>query len=53
MLSITCHQRDANLNHNEIPLHTGQNDHLKQIHKQQLLEGMWKKGNPSALFMGI
>ena len=25
MLSITSHQRDANQNHNEIPLHTGVN----------------------------
>ena len=33
MLSITSHQRDANSNHNEIPLHTGQNGHPKQINK--------------------
>ena len=25
MLSIASHQRDENLNHNEIPPHTGQN----------------------------
>ena len=37
MLSITSHQRDVNLNHNEIPLHTGQNGHHKQINKQQVL----------------
>ena len=35
MLSITSHQRDANQNHNEIPLHTSQNGHHKQINKQQ------------------
>ena len=34
MLSITSHQRDANQNHNEVPLHTGQNGHCKQINKQ-------------------
>ena len=51
MLSITSHQRDANLkNHNEIPLHTGENDQHKQINKQGL-EKMWRKGNPSALLV--
>ena len=34
MLSIASHQRDANENHNEIPLHSGQNGHHKQINKQ-------------------
>ena len=34
MLSITSHQRDANQNHNEIPLHTGQNGHHKQINNK-------------------
>ena len=29
MLKITSHQRDANENHNEIPLHTGENGHHK------------------------
>ena len=44
MLSITCHQRDANQNHNEIPLHASQIGHHKQINKQQV-ERMWRKGN--------
>ena len=35
-----------------MPLHTGQNDHHKQINKQQVLETMWGKGNPSALTVG-
>ena len=34
MLSITGHQRDANLNHNEIPLHTSENGHHKQSNKE-------------------
>ena len=34
MLSITSPQRDANQNHNEIPLHISQNGHHKQINKQ-------------------
>ena len=53
MLSITSHQKDANENHNEIPLYTGQNGHHKQSNKQQVLERMWKKGNPSALLVGM
>ena len=52
MLNITSHQRDANENHNEIPLHTGQNGHHQQINKQVLM-WMWGKGNPSALLVGM
>ena len=52
MLSIASHQRDANENHNEIPLYTSQNGHHKQINKQ-VLEGLWRKGNPSALLVGM
>ena len=53
MLSITSHQRDANENHNEIPLHTSQNDHHKQINKQQVLARLWRKWNPSTLLVGM
>ena len=53
MLSITSHQRDANENHNEIPPHTSQNGHHKQINKQQVLVRMWRKENPSALLVGM
>ena len=53
MLSITSRYRDANYNHNEIPLHTGQNGHHKHINKQQLLERLWRKGNPRALLVGM
>ena len=52
MLSITSHQRDANYNHNEIPPHTGQNGQHKQTNKQMLVR-MWRKGNPSALLVGM
>ena len=45
--------RDANYNHNEIPLHTGQHGHHKQINKKQVLERMWRKGNPNALLAGM
>ena len=52
MLSITSHQRDANQNHNEVSSHTNQSGQHKQIHKQ-MLEMMWRKGNPSALLVGM
>ena len=52
MLSITSHQRDANLNHNEVPSHTSQSGQHKQMNKQ-MLERMQRKGNPSALLVGM
>ena len=51
-LSITRHQRDANINHNEVPSHTSQSGQYKEIHKQ-MLERMHRKGNPSALLVGM
>ena len=51
MLSITSHQRDANSNHNEVPLHTCENGHHKQISKQ-VLERLWRKRNTSTLLVG-
>ena len=52
MLSTPSHQRDANENHNEVSFHTSQNGQHKQIHKQ-MLERMWRKGNPLALLVGM
>ena len=52
VLSITRHQRDADLNHNEVPSHTSQSGQHKQIHKQ-MLERMWRKGNPGPLLVGM
>ena len=53
MLSISSHQRDANENHNVTLLHAGQNGHHYQISKQQVLERLWRKGNPSTLLVGM
>ena len=39
--------------HNEILLRTGENGHHKQINKQQVLERMWRKWNPSTLLVGM
>ena len=33
--------------------HTGQKGHHKQINKQKLLERLWRKGNPSTLWVGM
>ena len=52
MLSITSHQKDANENHNEIPLQRLE-CYQKQINKPQVLERSWNKGNPSALLVGM
>ena len=40
-------------NHNEIPHHTCENGHHKQINKQRVLESLWRKGNPTALLVGL
>ena len=37
----------------KIPLHTSQNGHHKQINKQQALTRLWRKGNLSALSVGM
>ena len=52
MFSITSYQRDANQNHNEVPSHTSESGQHKQINKH-MLERMWRKGNPSALLVGM
>ena len=52
MVSITSHQRDANLNQNKIPIHTSQSGQHKQINKQ-MLERMQRKGKPSTLLVGM
>ena len=52
VFNISGHQRDANENHDERPPHTSQSGQHKQIHKQ-MLERMWRKGNLSALLVGM
>ena len=51
MLSITSHHR-CKFKPQEIPLHTGQNGHHKQINKQ-VLARLWIKGSPSTLLVGM
>ena len=47
MLSIIRHQRDANENHIEIPLHTIWNGYHKEINKKQVLARLWRQRNPN------
>ena len=36
-----------------LSLHTSQNGHHQKIYKQQMLERVWRKGNPLALLVGM
>ena len=51
MLNIT-HQRNANQNHNEVPSHASQNGCYPKVYKQ-MLERVWRKGNPLTLLVGM
>ena len=53
MFNIASYQRNANQNYNEISLHTGQNDYHQKIHKQQVLERVYREGNFPALLVGM
>ena len=53
MLNVTHYQRNANQNHNEVPLHTSQNGCYPKVYKQQMLERVWRKGNPLTLLVGM
>ena len=53
MLNITHYQRNANQNHNEVPFHTSQNGRDPKVYKQQMLERVWRKGNPLTLLVGM
>ena len=53
MLNITHYQRNANQDHNEIPFYTSQNGCDPKVCKQQMLERMWRKGNPLTLLVGM
>ena len=52
-INITHYQRNANQNLNEVPLHASQNDCYPNIYKQQMLERVWRKGNPLTLLVGM
>ena len=53
MLNIIHYQGNANQNHNEVPSHTSQNGCYPKVYKQQMLERVWRKGNPLTLLVGM
>ena len=53
MLNITHHQRNANPNHNELPLRASQDGCYPKVYKQLMLERVWRKGNPLTLLVGM
>ena len=53
MLNITHYQRNANQNHNEVAFHASQNGCYQKAYKQQMLERVWRKGNPRTLLLGM
>ena len=42
-----------NQNHTEIPPHASQSGQNEQISRLQMLERMWRNGNPLALLVGM
>ena len=53
MFNITNHQGSANQNYNEISPYTCQNGYNHQNKKQQMLERLWRNGNPNSLLVGM
>ena len=53
MLNITHYQRNANQDHSEVPSHASQNGCYQNVYKQEMLERVWRKGNPLTLFVGL
>ena len=53
MLNITHYQRNANQKHNEVPSPASQNGCYQKVYKQQMLERVWRKGNPLTLLVGM
>ena len=53
MLNITHYQRNANQDLNEVPFHTSQNGCDPKVYKQEMLERVWRKGNPLTLLVGV
>ena len=49
MLNITYYQRNANQNHNEVPLHASQDGCYPKVYKQEMPEKVWRKGSPLTL----
>lgn len=53
VFEIIHHQGDANHNHNEVSPDTCQNRYDREDKKSQILERIWRKGNPCILLVGM
>ena len=53
MFNITNYQRNGNQNYNEVSPQSSQNGHHQKVYKQQMLEMVWRKGNPPTLMVGM
>ena len=53
MLNITHYQRNGNQNHNEVSLQASQNGCYPKVYQEQMLERVWRKGNPLTLLVGM
>ena len=46
MLNTAYYRRNANQNYSEVSPHTSQNGHHKNVYEYQVLQKLWRKGNP-------
>ena len=53
MLNITHYQRNANKNHNEVPLHTSQDGCYPEVLQAINARKGVEKGNPLTLLVGM
>ena len=53
MLNIIHYQRNAKQNHNEVPFQASQNGCDPKVYNQEMLERVWRKGNPLTLLVGM
>ena len=53
MFNVSNYSRNTNQNYDEMSPDTSQNSHHQNNYKQQMLERVWRKGNPLALLVGI
>ena len=47
------YRNKSNHNHSEVPSHVGQDGCRRKVYKQQMLERVWRKGNPLTLLAGM
>ena len=53
MLNTAYYRWNANQNYSEVSPHTSQNGHHKNVYEYQVLQKLWRKGNPPTLSVGM